>query len=514
MRLRAPHRRGWPDRDPLLEPTPDRTIHSAPAHAAALGLIVSGAAMCVAGLVDLSDGGSDAAPFAAVGVAAVALGAIGRRRFGMPARAATHTVLGAVTALWIAMIATATVAYIAAGAFSRPDDALFESVAGFTTTAMSVTDLGAGPGHGVLFSRAVTQWIGGFVALVVIVALLPSLGVGAPEPGERLASSDQRYLLSPRLVTLIGRLGLVYVALTATGAVLFLVGGMAPFDAVTYGFTTISTGGFANHVEGFAHFDSAVLEWMAIAGMAVAGASFALLWRGLRGLTGSLLRSVELRTYLGILVVASAAVAVWTAPDGGLTNDSVRASIFSVTSVASTTGHAVVDWGGWVFGAQVLLLLLIGVGSMSGSAGGGFRVLRALALVGYMRREVVRQLTPRAVVMVKVGSVPLEPRLVARMIGYQVLFLLVLAVSAVAVAALGADLVTAGSAAVSALSTTGPALGDLAPGAGGALALTAPARAVVMGTMLLGRLEIYPVVTVAATALLAARRARLRVMAR
>ena len=514
MSLGAPHRGAGPDPDLALEPSAAWTAESAPVHAAALGLIVSGAAMAAAGLVDLTDGGDDAVPLAVVGVVAAVAGVVGRRRFRMPARVATHTVLGAVTALWVAMVVAAAVAYVAAGLFDRPDDALFESVAGYTTTALTVTDLATDPSRGLLFARAATQWIGGFAALVVIVGLLPSLGVGAPEPGERLASSDRRNLLSPRLVGLVGRLASVYLVLTAAGALLFLVGGMGPFDAGTYAFTTISTGGFANHPEGFAAFDSAVLEWMAIGGMAVAGASFALLWRGLRGLTGSLVRSVELRAYLGILVVACAAVALWTAPEAGPTHDSVRAAIFSVTSVGSTTGHAVVDWGGWVFGAQVLILLLAGVGSMSGSAGGGFRVLRVLALVGYMRREIVRQLTPRATVTVKVGSVSLEPRLVARIIGYQVLFLLVVALSAVAVAALGSDLVTAGSGAVSALSTTGPALGDLAPGGGGALALTAPARAVLMGTMLLGRLEIYPVVTVVAMGLVSARRAGSRMTAR
>jgi len=290
---------------------------------------------------------------------------------------------------------------------------------------------------------------------------------------------------------LLRRLVALYAALTAAGVVLYLAGGMRPFDAVTYAFTTISTGGFSNHPSSIAHFDSAAIEWAAVGGMVLAGSNLALLWRGLRGVTGSVLRSAELRAYGAVVAGGAVVLVLWTAPPGGATDESARHAAFSVASAVSTTGYTVTDWSAWTTGAQILLLALVGVGSMSGSTGGGFRVLRALTLVAYVRREIARQLHPRAVVAVKVGGVPVDEELVSRMVGHQALYVVLAASGAVGLAAFGSDITTSASAAISALATFGPALGDLAP-SGGALTLDGGARAVLVVLMLVGRLEIYP----------------------
>ena len=282
--------------------------------------------------------------------------------------------------------------------------------------------------------------------------------------------------------------------LTVAGVVLYLIGGMGPFDAITYSATTISTGGFANHAGSFGHFRSATVEWAGFGGMVLGGANMALLFRGLRrGSPSPLWRSFELRAYASVIVVGGAVIALTTVPDGGLSHESVRRAYFHVASATSTTGHFVSGWGSWEVGPQVLLLAIMGVGAMSGSAGGGFRLVRALALVGYLRRELVLQLHPRAVTPVRVGRRPLSDALVARMIGYQAQYLLVAATGAIVVGAVGAELVTSLSVAISAVANVGPALGDLVPGAGGVLVLTRPARATLMPLMLLGRLEIAPV---------------------
>lgn len=64
---------------------------------------------------------------------------------------------------------------------------------------------------------------------------------------------------------------------------------------------------------------------------------------------------------------------------------------------------------------------------------------------------------------------------------------------AVVIAVLGADLVTSITGAISALANVGPALGELVPGAGGIRVLSRPERAALLPLMLLGRLEIAPV---------------------
>lgn len=472
--------------------------------------------LAVAALVDLAGGATGAArgevalPLGGCAIGCGSAGLLLRRRYALPDRLRAGPLLGTVAVVWVAAIAVSAVAYLATGTFTRPDDALFESVSGFTTTGLTILRPVEGTAAGVLFWRALTEWLGGFGAVTVAVVVLPFFGGGGLELVETGRSARRSATLTPRVIHGARRLSRVYLGLTVAIALVYLVGGMGPFDAATYALTTASTGGFANHTDSIGFFDSAVIEWVTIVGMALAGANFALYWHGLRGGRGSFLRSVELRAYLvvmavGALVVAASTVATDTATAGSGTADAVRHAMFSVVAVVTTTGYSVVDWGTWVIGAQVLLLVLIGVGAMSGSTGGGFRILRVLGLLAYVRRELVRQLHPRSVTVVKIGDQPLEDSLLARMIGYAVLYVLVGASAAVGVAASGTELVTAMSVSISALSTVGPALGDLSP-AGDALALDAPARGVLMVTMLAGRLEIYPVIALVAAAVGATRR--------
>ena len=467
---------------------------------APVGFVIGAAALACAGLaassavVGLVTDGRDTGLFAGLSLTWAVIGLALTRLCQVPRRLRSSTAFVGVLAAWLSFIAMSTVTYWWVGSFAHWDNAVFESVAGFTTTAATVIPDPESYSRAALLWRAGTQWIGGLAALLFVVAVLPSIGVGGldvTEAGQRHAGTSLR---SRRTVLQMERLSLLYATLTAAGIVLFLLGGMGPFDAITYAATTISTGGFANHAGSFGHFRSASIEWAGFGGMVLGGMNMALLFAGIRRTVRTpLWRSFELRAYVTVIVVGGAVIALTTAPSGGPTHASIRQAYFHVASAASTTGHFVGGWGQWDVGPQVVLLAIVGVGAMSGSAGGGFRLVRALALVSYLRRELVLQLHPRAVAPVRVGRRPVSDALAARMIGYQAQYVLVAATGAVAVGILGGELVTSLTGAVSAVANMGPALGDLVPGAGGALVLSRPARAVLMPLMLLGRLEIAPV---------------------
>ena len=182
----------------------------------------------------------------------------------------------------------------------------------------------------------------------------------------------------------------------------------------------------------------------------------------------------------------------WTVDGGGDLHDRLRTAAFTATSMVSTTGHWVADWTGWPFGPQLLLLVLMGVGAMSGSMGGGFRVVRALALVSYVWRELRRQLQVRSVQVVRVGDTVIDEDTVDRMVGYQVLFIGTAAAGMAGLALTGEDVLTSLSGAVSTLTTVGPALGDLAPGTP-IVGASDATLFVLMALMASGRLELYPV---------------------
>lgn len=459
------------------------------ATAAAWSLVAVGSGLVLSAAVGATDGG--AAALALVGTLSLLVGAVTTRFVRLPAKATGPDVLTAGVLASLVMVTVSTIAYLASGAIERVDDALFESIAGFSTTSATVLSPVGDVERDVLFWRATTQWIGGLAALQLVAVVIPTFGRGRDQilhesvPGVRP--------LAPRVQTGVRRVSAIYAGMGAVLAMAYLAAGMGPFDCVTYAMTTISTGGFANHDGSIAFFDSAGVEVVAIIGMLLGGTSIVALWWAVRGAVVPIWRSTELRAY-GLIVVASTVlVSAWTWTDSGGGVTTVRESLFTVASAVSTTGYSVTDWTTWIWGAQFLLLILIGTGPMSSSAGGGFSILRAIEAVRYTYRELVVQLHPRAVSVVKIGGVTVSEAALAGMQAQQLLYLLTVLAGAFGLAALGADLVTALGGSVSALATMGPALGDLGPGSD-ALGVPAPARAVLMALMAVGRLSIAPVV--------------------
>ncbi|MBK9181192.1 MAG: TrkH family potassium uptake protein [Acidimicrobiales bacterium] len=489
------------------------TRAAAPARwAAGAALVAAGAGSALGAVADRVTGGPHASALglSALGLALPGLALLARSR--LPDRAGLSSVLTAVLAGWVVLALAAAVPYLATGTFDRPSDAVFEAVSGVTTTGMTVLRAPEQASRGVLLWRAATQWIGGLAVLVLVGAVLPSLGAGGANPAGAGGVHGGRNL-SGRVRATVRRLGPVYVGFTAVVAAAYLVAGMGAFDAVAHALTTASTGGFSTHRLSIAAFGSAAVEWVACAAMVLAGLSLPFIWRALTGRPGRLVGSVEVRWYLGGLLAFGVVAAVWNSSSGGLSHEEIRHSLFTVASAGSTTGYWVTGIGGWLSPAQALLLLAMAIGPCSGSLGGGLKVERVLALSSWVRRDLLVQRHPSAVRPVRVGREPVAEEAARRMVGYfTVTFLLAMA-AMVFVATLGADLLTAVSAVVSALANVGPALGRLAPPQTAA-DLGPGARAVLAVVMLVGRLEVFPVLVGLGAALHGARVAGHRVRAR
>jgi len=284
----------------------------------------------------------------------------------------------------------------------------------------------------------------------------------------------------------------VYVGFSLVIAGAYVAAGMSLYDGFAHAATTVSTGGFSPHNGSIAHFESAAIEWIAILGMFLAGGSFALYYRALRGRPGPLLRSAEFRAYVAL--VLGAAFVVFLAADVDAAGpEHARASLFSITSVVSTSGYATADFGSWGQGAQLLIILLLPLGAMAGSTAGGVKLVRVLAVASYAHRAALTQLHPRLVRPVRVGTATMAEEIAARILGYMIMALLIFGGGALLIALTGPDMITSFSASASAFGNVGPGLGAVGP-VEDYLGLPWAARTITMGQMLLGRLEIYPVI--------------------
>ncbi|MEM7339695.1 MAG: TrkH family potassium uptake protein [Actinomycetota bacterium] len=460
-------------------------------HIVGLALAMCGAGILTSAVVEMIDGGPDVVELFATGFVTFGLGLFGWRFTKVPERIASLDVFATVAMTWVFIAAAGAVPYLITGTLTSIDDALFESVSGFTTTGATVLRPIEDASAGVLFWRSITQWLGGMGVIVLVVAVLPTMGSGGMDLLEAEAPGPTGERLTPRVAETARRLWGLYIGFTVVLVGAYLAAGMSPYDAVAHSFTTVSSGGFSPYNASIAEFESAAIEWIAIAAMFVAGTSFTLLFRLVRGRPGPLLSSIEFRIYVVIVVVAT--LVVFVAGDGPTRDiDGFRQSAFVVMAIVTTTGYGLADYTQWSQAAQAVILVLIPLGAMAGSTAGGVKMIRVLAIASFAHRETMRQLHPRLVRPVRIGNLVLDDRVANKVVGFFVLALAAFGGSGILIALTGADLITAFSAAATLFGNVGPGLGDVGP-TEDFRNLARPARWVGIGAMLLGRLEIYPI---------------------
>ncbi len=480
--------------EPVVAPT---------VHVVGLALLFLAPGLVFSALIEWGSSTShDEAALLTSAAACLVVGAAFRRTTVLGDDVRTVSVFSIVAWTWTTCSIFGALPFVLGSMFtwSQWDGALFEAVSGFSCTGSTVLSDIESNGRGVLMWRQMTQWYGGMGMVVLAVSVLPYLGVGglalmtAEAPGH---SSDR---LAPRVSETAQRLWLVYCGITGGVALLlWLAPGPSLYDAVAHAFTTAATGGFSPYNSSVGHFDSALVELILILGMVVCGISFALHYRAATGDFSGYRRSADTRAYLWMLGVAVAVITIinWRQGLAPLWT-SLRDSAFNVAALGTSTGFGNVRddgignfvlWGG---AAQVVLLCLMVVGGCVGSTAGGVKTYRALIGFEHLARELRRLRHRQGVFAIKLGKDPVPEDIVASAFGFLILFSGFLLGGTLLVAATGADLLTAASGVISAMSNMGPALGEAGPTANFTV-FTRPARLILAALMLIGRLEIYAV---------------------
>ena len=398
-----------------------------------------------------------------------------------------------VTMAWTATAIFGALPYLLAGVLDSPTAAVFEAMSGFTTTGATVfVDIEALP-HGILFWRSLTHWMGGMGIIVLVIAVLPFLGVGGMQLFKAEVPGPTVERLRPRITQTAKLLWLVYVGLTAAEAVLFLFGGMGPFDAINHAFATLATGGFSTKNVSLAAYDSAYIQWVAIVFMYLAGINFSLHFRAASG-RPVYFKDHEWRFFTGVLLLSTAVIMTinLVTLDYASLERAVRDALFQAVSITTTTGFVSADYELWVPGAQMVLFALFFVGGMAGSTGGGIKTIRVLLILKQTGIEIRKHLHPRAILLTRIGRQTVHQDVVANVVGFVILYLLLCLVGAMLLAIIGLDPLTALGGSLATMGNVGPGFGRL--GATDNYGwLSSPALAVMSFLMLVGRLEIYTV---------------------
>ncbi len=407
----------------------------------------------------------------------------------------------AVSLGWLVLVFFTALAYHMSGEFNSFAQAYFESMSGYTTTGASVINNIEGLPHSILFMRSFSQWIGGMGIIVLSIAILPELSVGGMQLFSAEASGIDSDKLAPRIASTARRLWFLYVAITLVEAVLLALGNMSFFDAINHAMTTIATGGFSTKNESIGGFDSLYIEIVIIFFMFISGISFTLQFRAIvLGQRNRLLRSPEVRLYIKIILAAIVLLTINTFGSGFYDSilTSLRYATFQTVSVITTTGFGInpeADFDMWPDFSRVLLIGLMLVGGCAGSTAGGSKVVRLYIVAKHALVQIRKLVRPNLVATVHIGSRKVPQETTEGILGYYVLYFAVIMVLGLGMTALGLDFISGTTAAVSAMNSIGPGLGSV--GAAESFSSVPDAGLYLLsGGMLLGRLEIYPVLVI------------------
>jgi trk system potassium uptake protein TrkH len=440
--------------------------------------------------------GEIAEGFQILGAAAVTvgMGLVAWRVFEAPNQLTAREGFAIVGVAWIVMTVFGTLPYLFTGAIGSLTDAFFETAAGYSTTGASVVPDPGALSHGAVFWRALTQWLGGMGIIVLSVAILPLLGIGGVELARAESPGPTPDRLTPRFRETAKRLWLIYLVLTTVEAALLWAGDMTLFEGITHAFTTMSTGGFSTDAGSMGAF-SAYAQWVVIVFMVLAGASFALHFRGLRE-PKAYFRNAEFRLYAAILLVASlvATVGTW----GDAVGDVVRGAVFTVVSIVTTTGYGTADFGLWPIVLQVMILGLMFVGGMAGSTGGSVKPYRLGVLYKTSQADLQQVIHPRGIFPVRFGSDTVPVEIINSVQSFFLLYMFIFMTGTFAfalivdVANTNIGFLGAASAVASSLGNVGPGLAEVGP-TFNYVAMPVLGKWLLSLLMIVGRLEIFPI---------------------
>ncbi len=390
---------------------------------------------------------------------------------------------------WIAASALGALPFVVSGEIPSFVDALFETASGFSTTGASVVRNVEAMSHGMLFWRSFTHWLGGMGILVFLMALTnmsdrPIHIMRAEMPGPIVGK------IVPRAKDTAKILYLLYLGITVVEAVMLVCGEMDLFEALIYTFGSAGTGGFGIRGDSLAG-NSAYSQWVVTVFMLLFGVNFNVYFLLWSRRFGEALRNREMWTYFGIAAIGFTVVLINILPQFGSASEAVRASAFQTVSILTTTGFSTVDFDLWPQLSKSVLLILMFIGGCAGSTAGGLKVSRVMLLFKVVRREITKMLHPRSVRVIRLEGKKVEDAVISNTCSYLMVYCVILFSVFLLLSADRFDMETCFSAAAACFNNIGPAFRAAGPMAGYA-DFSVFSKLVLTAAMLLGRLELFP----------------------
>lgn len=405
---------------------------------------------------------------------------------------------------WITVSLIGALPFVITGEIPNYIDALFETVSGFTTTGASIIPNVELLSHGSLFWRSFTHWIGGMGVLVFVLAF-------ARKNQDRSIHILRAEMPGPIVDKLVPKardtaiiLYVIYIVLTLILTIMLLFGGMSVFESLIHAFGAAGTGGFGIKLDSIASYN-AYCQWVIAIFMLIFGVNFNLYFLIIIGKIGTALKSSEFWAYIGIFLLAVTIICIDIYKQIGNFSDTVRLSFFQASSIMTTTGYVTTDFDLWPSLSKSVLLILMFIGASAGSTAGGVKVGRVVILFKIIANNLKKVLHPRTTTIVKFEGKVLDDETLKAVTSYLAIYIFIIVAVFLLLSAdpnvsnmlnsVGGNanaIETNFSATMACMNNIGPAFS----GAGPMLNYRGYgyfSKIVLTISMLIGRLEIYPI---------------------
>lgn len=392
--------------------------------------------------------------------------------------------------------------------------AYFEMLSSLTTTGATLFSDPKSLPAPLHLMRALTGWFGGFLMLVVALSIFAPMNIGgfemfaADQSRKKSSLRFERADAAHRLARYSRQIFPAYTLVTTVLAFVLLVSGDRTLVAVSHAMSILSTSGISP-VGGLQGASSGFIGEMLMFLFLIFAVSRHTLLHDRDGQAWANLKNdKEIYLMLGCVIVIPVLLFLrhWTAAfeveahnDLSSAVSALWGSIFTVLSFLTTTGFESTAWGearSWS-GLGTTGLILMGLAIMGGgvaTTAGGVKLLRIYALYKHGQREIARLSYPNSV-----GGSSSRARVIRREGAYVawiflMLFVLSLAVIALALSLTGLSFQDSLVFAVAGLATTGPVVQVASDSGLGFAGVSDAAKGILCVAMVLGRLEALAVI--------------------
>lgn len=406
---------------------------------------------------------------------------------------------------WIMMSLFGALPFFFSGAIPNYINAFFETVSGFTTTSATVLSDIESLEHGLLFWRSFTHWIGGMGVLVFVVAVLPTSDGRTMHLLRAEMSGPTVGKIASRIHDSAKQLYLIYVALSVIELIFLCAFGMPLFDSIINVFGSAGTGGCSNHTLSIGFYDNPAYEIIIGVFMLLFGINFNLFHLCLLKRFRDAVTSEELLVYLGIVAASVLAITANITSVYHSFGQALRYAFFQVSSIITTSGFFTVDYNVWPSFSRTVLIVLMFVGACAGSTGGGIKVARLVILFKSALRDVKRMVHPHAMLTIRFEKKPIEERTVQMTSLYLVVYVMLFVVSVLLLSLENIDFTTNFTAVAACFNNIGIGLEAVGP-TGNFGFFSAGSKLLLAADMLIGRLEIFPILLLCSRSVWTAKR--------